>query len=48
VRDVGIASLDALDFVPAIALFPGPEGEPEKQKGKGDVRSYRFIFMISS
>jgi len=34
VRDVGIASLDALDFVPAIA-FPSPEGEPEKRKGKG-------------
>lgn len=44
VRDVGIASLDALDFVPAIA-FPGPEGEPEKEKGKGDVRS---MHMISS
>ena len=34
VRDVGIASLDALDFVPAI-VFPGPEEEPEKEKRKG-------------
>ena len=42
VRDVGIASLDALDFVPAI-VFPGPEEEPEKEKRKGRRQMDAYI-----
>lgn len=49
VRDVGIASLDALDFVPAI-VFPEGESQQKKEKQKGDVRSMHMIrsYLASS
>jgi hypothetical protein len=43
VRDVGIASLDALDFVPAVAFHPAPEGEPAEKKKRKRETSDRCI-----
>jgi hypothetical protein len=51
VRDVGIASLDALYFVPAIA-FPPRERPREKKKkerkGKESVRSMKHERIIDT